>query len=474
MSSLDDLLASYLDLSRHLDPLRHPHEAPLEVHRRLGRFDLPWLVAQESSLRSIANAIEDLEGIESLDDEVDRTMLIDTVRSETVRLAAEAHATTTDHGLPVRHARAALDAVLGEDFEAAHEAALRERLRELPDFLATLRTDTRPAPAFFVAGAQRATESLHDRLDAAAERINEESVVACRLAVTDHLAWLAAAERVGGEPGIGDEAVAARLRTLTAEPLGVKGTLRTLELRRAGVERSLDSAAADLGADSWPEAVDQLRDEASLDPMDRFDAWAEEWQRVGAALEAAGLPVSTLPPPAAPDIDDAWSLAGLALRGHARRMFDLARSASPRPVRRLLVAPGLSDGWGRTVAALLREHDVLGTPERRLMSAHLAMRDAVAAETDLLLQARLASPSQLVDRAATLVGLLPYTAEELVIRVAETPMDSLAAALAHEAWQGWYAEVGESPVDFLTRALSLGGLAVPLARWASAVGQDNN
>lgn len=472
MTTLDALLASYLDLARHLDPLRHPHDAPIEVHRRLGRFDVPWLLAQEVSLKSIANAIEDLEDVESLDDEVDRTMLIDTVRAETVRLAAEAHAATADPGLPVRHAQAALDALLGEDFDAAHEAALRDRLRELPDFLATLRTDPRPGPPFLVSAAQRAVDALTDRLDAASERLDEEAVAASRDALSAHATWLVASERVGGEPGVGEEAVAARLRTLAAEPLGVKGTLRTLELRRAGVVRSLDAAAADLGANGWPEAVEQLRDEATLDPMDRFEAWAEEWQRVGATLEAAGLPVSTAPPPAAPEIDDAWSLAGLALRGHARRMFDLARGASARPVRRLLVAPGLLEGWGRTVAALLREHDVLGTPERRLMSSHLAMRDAVAAETDLLLQARLALPAPLVERAATIAGLGHQVAEELVVRVAETPMDALAAALAHEAWQSWYAEAGQSPVDFLSRALGLGGLAVPLARWAAAVDQE--
>lgn len=466
MTTLDDLLASYLDLARHLDPLRHPHDAPIEVHRRLGRFDLPWLLAQEVSLRSIAHAIEDLEDVESLDDEVDRTMLIDTVRAETVRLAAEAHAATADPGLPVRHAMAALDALLGEDFDAPHEAALRDRLSELPDFLATLRTDTRPGPAFLVSGASRAVGALTERLDAASERLDEEAVAACRVAQSAHATWLRAGERVGGEPGIGEEAVAARLRTLTAEPLGVKGTLRTLELRRAGVERSLESAAADLGAIGWPEAVEQLRDEATLDPMDRFEAWAEEWQRVGVALEATGLPVSSAPPPPAPEIDDAWSLAGLALRGHARRMFDLAREASPRPVRRLLVAPGLLDGWGRTVAALLRTHEVLGTPERQLMSSHLAMRDAVAAETDLLLQAQLALPASLVERAATIAGVSHAAAEELVIRVAETPMDALAAALAHEAWQSWYAEAGQAPVEFLGRALGLGGLAVPLARWA--------
>ena len=46
------------------------------------------------------------------------------------------------------------------------------------------------------------------------------------------------------------------------------------------------------------------------------------------------------------------------------------------------------------------------------------------------------------------------------------PLHALAAALSHEAWQSWYAEVGGEPVPFLLKALNAGGLAVRLARWA--------
>ena len=54
---------------------------------------------------------------------------------------------------------------------------------------------------------------------------------------------------------------------------------------------------------------------------------------------------------------------------------------------------------------------------------------------------------------------------------AERPaLEALAAALAHEAWQSWYADDGGDPVAFIRRALAGGGLAVRLARWAR--GQD--
>src|SRR5690606_27175632 len=96
VSELDQLLESYLDLARHLDPLRHPHEAPAEVQARLGRFDRPWLSGQVSALRSIGNAIEDIEGVDSLADEVDRTMLLDTVRADIRRLSERINGPTSD------------------------------------------------------------------------------------------------------------------------------------------------------------------------------------------------------------------------------------------------------------------------------------------------------------------------------------------------------------------------------------------
>lgn len=469
MSALDGLLASYLDLARHLDPLRHPDEAPAEVQRRLGRFDAAWLRAQVAALRSIAHAIEDLEDVESLDDEVDRTMLLDTVRAEMVRLEDEAEGPTADPGAGVRHAVAALDALLGEAFDAEREAALRDRLSELPGFLAALRGEDRPAPGFLVAAAREAMAALVERLEMAAERTDEGAVEASRTAVDLHRAWLDDPARIGGVPGVGDDVTEARLATLVAEPLGVKGTLRTLEFRRAGIERSLAAIADELGFADWRAAVRAVTDEAPLDPMERQDAWAEEWQRVGVALEALGLPVVNGPVPTAPTVDSAWALAGAAVRGHAVAMLQAVRAAEPRPVRRLLQAPGLARGWGRTAAALVRDTEVLGTPERRLLSVHAALVDAVAAETDLLLAARRQLPTSLAVRAAEFGGLPAAAADALVQGVGATPFEALAAALAHEGWQAWYAEEGGDPIAFLRHALRGGGLSVPVARWAVSV-----
>jgi hypothetical protein len=470
--SLDQLLASYLDLARHLDPLSHPHEAPAEVHARLGRFDLPWLSAQATALKSIANAIEDLEDVEDLDDEVDRTMLIDTVRAEVMRLDDAVGREWADPGLPLRHAMLALDTLMGEDFDAAHEAALRARIAELPGFLGTLEDDDRPAPGFMVEAASRAVEGLAERLDIASERLDDELVGPVLTALALHRDWIAEPARLGGELGIGEEAVEARITLLSPEPVGVKGALRVLELRRAGVERSLVTAADELGYDAdWRAALDALPEIAELDPLDRLDAWEEEWSRVADGLTELGGQMPTMPAPPAPMADDRATLGALAVRAWAAAIFEAGRLAQARPVRRLLVAPGLRRGWERSVAAVLRETLVVGSPERRLASAHLALRDNVLAETDLMLQAQRGTADELAQRAGELAGLDIDSARDMVVAVASEPFEALAAGFAHEGWQGWYAEAGETPIEFLRLATGGGGLAVPLARWALSISE---
>jgi hypothetical protein len=467
--SLDQLLASYLDLARHLDPLRHPHEAPAEVHARLGRFDQAWLTAQATALKSIAHAIEDLEDVEGVDDEVDRTMLIDTVRAEVMQLNDAVDREWADPGLPLRHAMLALDTLMGENFDSNHEAALRARVGELPGFLGVLKEDKRPSPPCLVEAGLRAAEGLAERLDIASERLDEEITAPVLTALADYRDWLAAPERAGGELGLGDDAVEARLALLASEPVGIKGAIRILELRRAGAEKSLVNASEDLGYETnWRAALDALPEIAELDPLERLDAWEQEWLRVGSAIAELGGNMPQLPAPPAPLVDDMATLSAWAVRAWAAAIFEAGRVAQDRAVRRLLVAPGLRRGWERSVAAILRETPVLGTPERQLASAHLAILDNIAAETDLLLQVRMGTPDELAQRAGELAGLDLGSAREMVVAVASEPFEALAAALAHEAWQGWYAEEGESPIGFLRQATAGGGLSVRLSRWVAA------
>ncbi len=467
MKAIDALLASYLDLARHLDPLRFPEGAPPEIAHRLGRFDPASLRAQVVALRSIANALEDLEDVDALDDEVDRTMLLDTIRADIVRLDGTLAARASNPALPLAHLGNALDALLGEDFDAAADAALRERVAAFPGFLALLRDDVRPVPPLTLDSA-RVEASMFDQgtLDMASERLDDATVQPALVAIAEHREWLDAPERAGGAYGMEQPQFEAQLATLLSEPLGIKGTLRLLELRRAGVERSLASAADELGSDAPLACAQQLFTSAqpSLDVFN--DYWQDEWRRVGEEMGDLGLPVNDAPPPDAPvEADDAWSMTAYAVRGHGVRMLRAAMASQPHAVRRHLHHSGLFEGWGRTVAALLRATDVFGLPERRVMMSYAALREAVAGEADLMLQARTADCDTLMDWIQQQAGVTDGDARAMLTELATDPMQALSAALAHEAWQAWYAEVGGEPVAFLLRAMQGGGLAVRLARW---------
>ncbi len=467
MTALDGLLASYLDLARHLDPLRHPFEAPSSLQHALGRFDAPWLRAQVVALRAIANAVEDLDEVEVLEDEVDRTMLIDMIRADALRLEASVGGELVDPVAPLGHAVAALDMLMEERFTGNEEAALRDRVAALPELLAALCNDSRAVPEHLVGLAQLELAALAEAVDEASERLDDAAVQPALAAIGDCRQWLDDPTRRAATAGLSEAALDGILSTLVSEPVGHRGTLRLLELRRAGVERSLAGAAEELGSDDGLSVVRALREErVSRDDADA--AWHAEWQRVGDELGALGLPVVQLDPTgAAPvGIDDAWSFTAIAVRAHAAYLFDAARANQPRAVRRLLVAPGLVAGWGRTVAALLRPTSVFGTPERRLMMSHRALIECAAAEADLLLHGGHADVAALEARVQLSAGLTADEARRVVLGASASPFEALAAALAHEGWQAWYAEDGGDPVVFLLRALEQGGLAVPLARWA--------
>jgi hypothetical protein len=468
MSALNDLLASYLDVARHVDPLSYPDDAPREVHHRLGHFDPETVAGYASALKSIAHALEALDDVDELAEEVDRTMLLNTLRSEAIRLGALAEGELGDPAAPLSHVIDALDEHLeNEDFTAESEAALRDRISAIPAFLAGLREDERPAPALVVLAAQSEAELIEESVDEASERLDEATVRPAMAAVAEHLLWLNEPGREGPLAGMGEEVVEQRLKTLTTVPVGVKGALRILELRRAGVERSLANAAAELDSSDGLALANSLRRETEVSGDIADDYWRDEWNRVADEMREMGLPVVTGDAPEQVfGAEDAWSMAAFAVRDHAARMLDAARASSPRLIRRVLVAPGLHDGWGRTVAALVRNTHVFGLPERRLMMSYHALLESVAAECDLMLQARMATPEELLVRATENAGLHESEARVLLSDVANSPLVAVATAFAHEGWQEWYAEDGGDAVAFIRRALKGGGLSVPLARWA--------
>ena len=458
MSALDGLLASSLYLA---PSIRCPtHEAPEAVRTRSA---VSTRVLRAQVLRSgIANAIEDLEDVEDLDDEVDRTMLLNTIRSDVLRLDAMAESSHANPVAPIGHAVLALRSLMIEHFAADDEAALRDRVTALPELLDAIAADPRPVEPHLLPCALELDARRPRRRGPRRPPTRRQVQPAIGPWRVSHLVRPCARRRRPRHA----EAVLERSWRPWSAPRWVRGTIRILELRRAGVERSL-TARAELGAEDGLALVRALRQEdSSIDDID--EAWGAEWERVGEAMTGAGchVPAIDIPSVAPIGVDNPWSFTAYAVRVRGAIMLDAARAGQLRPVRRLLVAPGLMSGWGRTVAALLKPTDVFGSPESRAMMSYRALVECAAAEVDLLLQTHAADIDGLQARVEQITGVTPEEARTLVLNTAAAPFHALSAALAHEAWQAWYAEEGGDPAAFLHRAADGGGLAVPLARWA--------
>ena len=87
-SALDELVASYLDLRWQMDPVSANTAGLTEHDHRLGRFSPEDFRLHLAALRSLAGALEQVE-LDELDDEIDRTALLDDVRVTIHRFAVE-------------------------------------------------------------------------------------------------------------------------------------------------------------------------------------------------------------------------------------------------------------------------------------------------------------------------------------------------------------------------------------------------
>ncbi len=342
MNSIADLLASWLDLKGHDVP-----------------DDASWLAAREAALRSIANAIEDDESVESLDDEIDRTLLLDAVRTEALLIG----------GLIARH---------GTTSEV-----------------------------------------------------------------------------------IGELAVNRLVPMMVPEPMGLRPALRLLELRRMGIEQALASGAERLGLGSdWQEAWRVLSAEGEAD--DGRDHLAAAFD----LLRSAGIDVP-------PGIGETLPADGLDISRMIRlivaAMQVAARSRDDRAVRGGIWNHGAAEGWQRTVAALVHRETAAVAPEDGFRIARAAMLDGVAAEVDLRFHGGSEDWPSLARWAVTVGGLADAEVVALQERVIAAPLAAAASALAHEGWQGWYAEEGVGAGEFVALTLPVSWLPVPLARWAMQV-----
>ena len=150
MSAIDDLCRSYLDLKWHFDPAAASSAGAVSEDGRLGSYDADGMRAHLSAFRAMTAAVEEADP-DDLQDEVDRTALLDEIRSVVSRFEVERpHVRNPEFWLShlFQGVYALLSRPAGSLAERAPAAVAR--LKEAPAFLDAARATIKNPPVVFV------------------------------------------------------------------------------------------------------------------------------------------------------------------------------------------------------------------------------------------------------------------------------------------------------------------------------------
>lgn len=290
VGALRDLERSYFDLRWNLDPVAATQAGVTAYDDRYGRFSPAALAPHLAALKSLASALEEAT-TDRLDDEIDRTALLDDIRV-TLRRFEREHPQAKNPEFWLSHLLGGLHFLLVRKDRSpqAKGQALGDRLEDVPRFLEDARATLVEPVRVFVETALRMNEGgmllVKEIGTAFAERVPGH---AARLvaAVESAIAALAAFQRdlerwleAGSEHfALGEEAFNFRLHYEhalrdTAPELWRYG----LRLKEE-VEEELTRRAARLdGGRGWPEVAERLRAHHPT-PVTLVEAYAREMAR---------------------------------------------------------------------------------------------------------------------------------------------------------------------------------------------------
>ena len=161
MPVVDDLCRSYLDLKWHFNPADASLAGAVAFDSRLGSFDAESMRAHLAAFRSLTGAAEELDP-PSLDEEIDRTALLEDMRTLIFRFEHEqphvrnpsfwlTHLFEGIYALLAREGGRAVERKSGRN--GGEAAAVLERLKAAPKFLEGARATLREPPVVFVDSA---------------------------------------------------------------------------------------------------------------------------------------------------------------------------------------------------------------------------------------------------------------------------------------------------------------------------------
>jgi uncharacterized protein (DUF885 family) len=268
---LRELERSYFDVRWHLDPVDATLAGVPESEDRYGRFSPDALAPHLAALKSLASALEEVR-TSSLDDEIDRTALLNDARVILHRFERE-QPQSKNPEFWLSHLLAGLHALLvrADRPVAARARALLGRLEDVPGLLDDAReTVDRPVPVF-VETARRVNEAgvelLNEIPDAVSRWLPEMSAQVAAAAEAARAALVAFGRDLERWQGAASETFALGEEGFNFR-LHYEHALRDTapELWRYGhrladeVEADLAQRAARLdGSRGWPDVVERLR-----------------------------------------------------------------------------------------------------------------------------------------------------------------------------------------------------------------------
>lgn len=520
-SVTDALTRSYLDLRWNFDPAAGTAAGDAASDARLGAFDEVSIKRQLAAFRAMAGAVEELE-IAGLQDEIDRTALLDEIRVTTFRFQHE-RPHVHDPAFWLTHLFAALQGLLdraGEDSDR-RAAAATARLEATPEFLASAAATLRNPPPVMLGTALAMLEGgvgLPEQVAAAYAAKVPSAEAALRAAAHEAAAALAHFKtslrtELQANPAelsfaVGEDEFNRRLHhehalRATAPELWRYG-LRLVEETAEAMQR--EALALSPGV-PWAETVRRLRGEAV--ELSLLEAYADEVGRARGFVAASGLvalpsvELRVVPTPAYLEhyVPAVWcepASPGEAHRGgrlfvtgaagavHSRHetwawaaaeawpghfLQRQAAASQPSLVRQHLWTPLTVRGWALYAEEMLADAGFATSPEARLMGLVRRLRAAVRVLLDVGLHTRGMTPSEGVSYAVEHLAVDRDEAMEMVRRASARPTYALADAVGRRELlalrDDWQAQAGAgAPLRaFHDALLAYGGLPVSLIRW---------
>jgi len=520
----DTLCRSYLDLRWTFDPVAGSEAGDAAADQRLGSFDEDTVRATLAAFRAMAGAVEDLD-ITDLQDEIDRTALLDDIRVTIFRFQHE-RPHLHNPAFWLTHLFRALHSLLqrADDRPQDRAAAALARLVAAPAFLQQATATIQEPPSVLLESALEMLEGggalpshtaaefgrhapdLAPALDAAA------SATSAALATFGaRLRALLEARPAVQSFSVGEDEFNRRLHyehalRATAPELWRYG-LHLVEEAAAAVQRS----AAGIEPDRpWADVVRRLRAEAVTGGATR--AFAAEVTRARTIAQSEGLvplpegEIRVEPTPAFlrhfvpavwcdPPGPEETARTGVLYvtessghNGHAHGRHETwawaAAEAYPGVFLQRRVAAGLSSlvrrylwtpvtvrGWSLYVEELMAEAGLARTPAERLLGEVRLLRAAVRIILDVGLHTRGMTPDDAVAYAIEHLGIDRTEAEEMVRRACARPTYSMADAVGRRELlalrNDWRKQAGgAAPLrEFHDAVLAYGGLPVALIRW---------